>query len=168
MSRKSRYELEKVRQKPLAPAEFRRRLLRFALLAVAVAAGSLGIGMVGYHAIEGQDWTDAYLNAAMILSGMGEVDPLRTEAGKIFAATYAIFSGVVFLAVAGLVFGPLIHRLLHKFHFDEDEVEDPQDDADAVERSGRQSAASPEPRRSSGGRRKAAPARRPAARGHQH
>ncbi len=76
MSQK-KYELERVRQKPLSRAEFRARLVRFALVALAIALIALAIGMVGYHELEGLSWTDSYLNAAMILSGMGQVDPLE-------------------------------------------------------------------------------------------
>lgn len=113
--------LESRRQRPLSPAEFRRRLGGYVFAAVVLVAAALGIGMAGYHVLEGLGWIDAFLNASMILGGMGPVSPLRTDAGKLFAGFYALFAGLVFLAVIGLVFAPLIHRLLHKFHFDEDD-----------------------------------------------
>ena len=112
--------LENRRQKPLSPAQFRARLGRYLLVATGLVAVSLFVGMAGYHQLEGLCWVDAFLNAAMILGGMGPVAPLTTAAGKIFAGLYALFAGLVFLAVIGLVFAPLIHRLLHQFHFDED------------------------------------------------
>jgi hypothetical protein len=100
---------------------FALRLARHLAAAVAVLAVSLAGGVVGYRWTEGMPWLDALLNAAMILSGMGPVDTLRTEAGKLFASGYAIFSGVAFLAVAGVVLAPALHRLLHRFHLDEED-----------------------------------------------
>jgi hypothetical protein len=86
----------------------------------AFAAGlvflSLFAGVLGYREFESMTWIDALLNASMILGGMGPVDPLRTEAGKLFASLYALYSGVVFLATVALVLAPLAHRLLHRFH----------------------------------------------------
>ncbi|NQD38249.1 hypothetical protein HPT27_14570 [Permianibacter sp. IMCC34836] len=121
--RRDLFELsfEHKRQAPLSAARFRHRLygyLGFALLVIAVA---LSIGMLGYHFIEGMRWIDAFLNAAMILGGMGPVSELKTDLGKLFAGCYALFAGLVFLAAAGLIFGPLVHRLLHRFHFAEDD-----------------------------------------------
>lgn len=92
--------------------------LAFALILVGVA---LAIGIVGYHVLEGLSWTDSFLNASMILGGMGPVDPMKTEAGKIFAGCYALFSGLAFIGLAGLLFLPVAHRLLHKFHYEDDE-----------------------------------------------
>ncbi len=114
--------LEGRSQRPLSPAAFRRRLLRFVLAAALLVAVALGVGMAGYHLLEGQGWIDAFLNASMILGGMGPVGPLNTDRGKLFAGFYALFAGLIFLAVIGLVFAPLIHRLLHKFHFDEEDA----------------------------------------------
>jgi hypothetical protein len=102
---------------PLLPrAQFLLRLARHAAAALLLFAGSLGIGVLGYHELEGLAWIDALLNASMILGGMGPVDALRTEAGKIFASLYALYSGLVVLVVAGVIFAPLLHRLLHRFH----------------------------------------------------
>ena len=75
--------------------------------------------MLGYHLLEGFSWIDSLLNASMILGGMGPVDQLKTDSGKIFASFYALFSGIVFLVVAGVIFAPIIHRFMHKFHIDE-------------------------------------------------
>ncbi len=78
--------------------------------------GSLFLGMCGYHYFEGMTWVDAFVDAAMILSGMGPVSPLHTSAGKVFAGSYALFSGIVFLVTVAIVFSPVIHRFFHKFH----------------------------------------------------
>lgn len=105
---------------PLLPLRvFIRRLLKFGVLAAAVILVALTIGTVGYHTIEGLNWVDSLLNASMILSGMGMVAELHTTAGKLFASAYALFSGVIFLTVAVILFTPLLHRLLHHFHLDE-------------------------------------------------
>lgn len=76
--------------------------------------------MFGYHHFEKMSWIDAYVNAAMILSGMGPVEALHTSEGKLFAGTYALFSGIVFLVVIAIIFAPVVHRFLHQFHMDED------------------------------------------------
>ncbi|MBN9463171.1 MAG: hypothetical protein J0H00_18345 [Burkholderiales bacterium] len=102
----------------LTPQRFRHRMGRYVLAAAALVWVSLAVGMLGYHYLESLPWIDAFLNAAMILGGMGPVDTLRTPGGKLFAGLYALYAGVLFLAVAGLVFGPLMHRLLHRFHVD--------------------------------------------------
>ncbi len=107
--------------KPLIPrADYHRRLVGAAGLALLLIVVSLGVGMVGYHAIEGMSWIDAYLSAAMILSGMGPVgEPLSTE-GKLFAGTYALYSGFVALICVGVLGAPVLHRFLHRFHIEED------------------------------------------------
>ena len=79
---------------------------------------SLGIGTVGYHITANLGWVDAFLNASMILTGMGPVDKLETETAKVFASLYAIFSGVAFLTFCGVLFTPIYHRFIHKFHLD--------------------------------------------------
>ncbi|QDV90096.1 hypothetical protein RAS2_11720 [Phycisphaerae bacterium RAS2] len=94
------------------------RLLRAGALAVGIVLASLGIGVVGYHCFEDLPWIDSLLNASMILGGMGPVDQVKTTGGKLFASLYALFSGVVFLTVAAVLFGPVVHRLLHRFHLD--------------------------------------------------
>jgi hypothetical protein len=85
-----------------------------------------GIGIFGYRFIAGLSWVDAVMNAAMILGGMGPVDPILTTAGKLFAAGYALFSGVVFLGAAGVFGAPLLHRILHNFHLEIDETPAPE------------------------------------------
>lgn len=109
------------RSEPLLPrAAFVRRLALHASASLGLVALSLGIGVMGYHGFEGLSWVDSILNAAMILGGMGPVNELHTVRGKLFAAGYALFSGIVFLVAAGVLFAPLVHRLLHKFHLEMD------------------------------------------------
>ena len=104
---------------PLLPrAAFLRRLARHGGIAFALVAVSLAIGILGYHVLEGLAWIDALLNAAMILGGMGPVDQVHTTGGKIFAAFYALYSGLIVLAVAAVLFAPLLHRFLHRFHLE--------------------------------------------------
>ena len=112
------------RKMPLLPRPaFYVRVARSLALAFAVVLVSLGIGMAGYHGIEGLSWLDAFLNAAMILSGMGPVAPMQTSAGKLFAGCYALFSGLALITTVAVVFAPLFHRFLHKFHMDADSRE---------------------------------------------
>ena len=82
---------------------------------------TLLLGMAGYHWLEGLSWIDAYVNAAMILGGMGPVAELHTRAGKLFAGTYALFAGLVFVVGIGVVMAPVLHRAMHRFHLDEKE-----------------------------------------------
>ena len=120
----SGHDLEHRRQPPIAFPAFLFRLAKSLIEAGCLVALALGGGMLGYHVLEGLPWLDAFLNSAMILGGMGPVNVLQTDAGKLFAGMYALFSGLVFLVVVGLVFAPLAHRLLHLFHFDADVVDD--------------------------------------------
>lgn len=108
--------------KPLLPRRvYYRRLARSAALGAGVLAAALGLGMIGYHALEKLPWIDAFLNAAMILSGMGPVATLQTEAGKLFAGGYALFSGIALITTLGIIFAPVVHRFLHKFHLEDEE-----------------------------------------------
>jgi hypothetical protein len=105
------------RHHPLAtPALFTRRLLAHAAASAGLVGGSLGIGVLGYHALEGLPWLDALLNASMLMGGMGPVDTLHTTAGKLFASAYALYCGLVLLVAAGILLAPVLHRLLHRFH----------------------------------------------------
>ncbi len=99
------------------------RLLHSVFVVILFIGVALGAGMLGYRYFEGMEWTDSFLNASMILGGMGPVDPMKSEGGKIFAGMYALFSGLAFLVVAGFLFGPIAHRILHSFHYDADEEE---------------------------------------------
>jgi hypothetical protein len=108
------------RSQPLLPRPaFYRRLLGHAVMAGAILAACLGVGMAGYHFLERLSWLDAFVNASMILSGMGPVAELKTSAGKLFAGCYALFSGVAFLTTIGLLLAPIAHRLLHQFHLEQ-------------------------------------------------
>jgi hypothetical protein len=110
------------RDEPLAtPAQFRKHLYRSATFAFVIIAVSLAIGVVGYRVFGGlTSWVDCLYNASMILGGMGPVDELHGDAGKIFASLYAIYSGVVLLASVGILLAPLFHRILHRFHIEAD------------------------------------------------
>lgn len=87
--------------------------ISFGIVFIVIA---LGIGMWGYHAFENMSWVDAFANASMILSGMGPLTPLYTNKGKMFAGFYALFSGLTFIFMVGVIFSPIIHRFFHKFH----------------------------------------------------
>lgn len=110
------------RSEPLIPrTAFIQRLARHGGIAFVVLSGSLVIGILGYRGFEGEEWIDSLLNASMILGGMGPVGELHTVAGKLFASFYALYSGVVFLVVAGLLFAPVFHRFIHRFHLEQEE-----------------------------------------------
>lgn len=115
------FRYEHRRQKPLDRKQFVLRLLKSVGFAFVLISVALFTGVYGYHALEDLSWTDAFLNASMILGGMGPVDAMKTEAGKIFAGCYALFSGLAFIGLAGLLFMPIAHRLLHRFHYEDDE-----------------------------------------------
>ena len=107
------------RTEPLLPRrKFLRRLAMHGLAAGGVVAVSLSLGILGYHFLAGLSWIDALLNAAMILTGEGPVDPMRTATAKLFASFYALFSGVVFLAIWSILVVPVAHRLLHRLHLE--------------------------------------------------
>ena len=106
------------RTPPLPPRRFARRMANHVAVAAALIALSLLVGMWGYEHYEHLLWRDAFLNTAMLLGGMGPVDPLRTNGGKVFAGIFALYAGVVFLVVAGLFLVPVIHRIAHLFHFE--------------------------------------------------
>lgn len=98
------------------------RLLKSLGTALIVVLIALGIGASGYHWIVGLSWIDAVLNAAMILSGMGEINELTTSPAKLFASAYALFSALVFLSVTGVLLLPIAHRFLHLFHHRKDDT----------------------------------------------
>jgi len=104
--------------KPLPRAAFVSRLLAHLAAALCLLAVSLGIGMLGYMGFENLSAMDAFLNAAMLLGGMGPVNAPITSAGKLFAGLYALYAGLVFVVAAALIFAPIAHRALHKFHWD--------------------------------------------------
>ena len=108
------------RQPPLGRSFFIQRLMRHGVVAVAIIAVSLAFGVVGFHVTEHYSWLDSYLNAAMLLGGMGQVNPITTDGGKLFAGTYALYAGLVVIVIMGLMLAPVIHRVLHKYHWDVD------------------------------------------------
>ena len=112
------------RHAPLAPrARFLRRVATNFGLAMLVIGGSLAWGMWGYRYFEHLRWIDAFLNAAMLLGGMGPVETLQTEGGKLFAGIYALYAGMVVLVAASILIAPLFHRFIHRFHLEQREDE---------------------------------------------
>jgi len=105
-------------QKLLPRAEFVSRLLAHVAAAFCLLAVSIGIGMLGYMGLETLSAMDAFLNAAMLLGGMGPVNAPITSAGKLFAGLYALYAGLVFIVASALIFAPIAHRVLHQFHWD--------------------------------------------------
>src|SRR4029078_13550174 len=108
-------------KRPISIAAFGRRMLRHGALALAVTLASIALCMAGYMYYENLPWRDAFLNTAMLMGGMGPVDPPKTDGGKMFAGLYALYAGLVFLLVAGVVVAPVLHRILHHFHWAEKE-----------------------------------------------
>jgi hypothetical protein len=105
------------RHEKLAPFPvFAKRLGRAVALASCIVGPVLIIGILGYHWLGGLDWIDSLLEASMILGGMGPVNPITTTGAKLFASAYALFSGLVFIGVMGIVLTPVVHRVMHEFH----------------------------------------------------
>ena len=92
------------------------------MIALGLIVVALSLGLAGYHFIAGFDWIDSLLEASMILGGMGPVRELPNQTAKVFASVYALFSGVIFIAMMGIILAPVAHRVLHKFHVDEKDV----------------------------------------------
>jgi hypothetical protein len=112
---------EKRTEAVLAPQQFIVRLTRSIGVALVLIAVSLAIGMAGYHLLEHLSWMDSFLNAAMLLGGMGPVNPPVTEDGKLFAGVYALYCGLAVILIAGVILAPVAHRILHSFHVEGDE-----------------------------------------------
>ncbi len=108
-------------QRLLSRFEFFLRLLRSVMVALGLVTASLFMGAIGYHYFEKLPWIDAVLNASMILTGMGPVDRVQSTGGKVFATGYALFSGVIFLTLAAVLFAPVLHRMIHRFHLETDD-----------------------------------------------
>lgn len=107
------------KQPLLTRSQFTRRVLAHMGIVVGAVAIALAAGIAGYHFIGGLGWLDALLNASMILGGMGPVDPLHSDAAKLFASFYALFSGLVFIGVLAVALAPFLHRLMHRLHIEE-------------------------------------------------
>ena len=105
-------------QPVIAHGQFMVRLFHSGAVALVLIAASLFAGMIGYHLLEQLSWLDAFLNAAMLLGGMGPVDPPQSAGGKLFAGLYALYCGLVVILVAGLMLAPVAHRILHRFHME--------------------------------------------------
>lgn len=112
------------KQPLISKQAFIKRAGLYALSAFLLVAVSWLIGILGYRLLEGMSWVDSALNAAMILGGMGPVNQLYTNAGKLFASFYALFSGIAFLVSIAVLLAPIIHRLMHKFHLQVNDGED--------------------------------------------
>lgn len=110
------YEHRSVR--PLSRRAFLARVGRHAALSGSVVIGSLLVGMAGYQHFEALAWRDAFLNAAMLLGGMGPVNAPQSPGGKLFAGFYALYAGLLFIGVTGLMLAPVVHRILHHFHWE--------------------------------------------------
>jgi hypothetical protein len=114
------------RHEKLAPLPvFIKRVAVSLALSICLILVVLSFGIAGYHWIAGFDWVDSLLEASMILGGMGPVNQLTTTGSKIFASGYALFSGLIFIAVVGVGLSPILHRMFHKFHLDEKDIEPP-------------------------------------------
>jgi hypothetical protein len=117
--RRHLFSYETRSERLLDPHRFVRRMLGHSAVALTLVAFSLLLGMSGYVYFESLSWTDAFLNSAMLLGGMGPVNAPMTEGGKLFAGWYALYAGLIFLIVAGVLGAPVVHRVLHRFHLDE-------------------------------------------------
>ncbi len=100
--------------------------LIFSIIGLGIILLSLGIGMLGYHHYAGMNWVDAFVNAAMILAGMGPFSPLENEPAKIFAGCYALYSGIALVTTLAVIFAPIVHRFLHRFHLEESNTSSPE------------------------------------------
>ena len=113
---------ERKHQKIAPLSVFIKRLSGYIAIAILFILVALFIGIAGYHWVAGLSWVDSLLNASMILGGMGPVNLLTNTGAKVFASAYALFSGLVFIAVMGIVFSPIMHRMLHRFHIDDKDL----------------------------------------------
>jgi hypothetical protein len=107
-------------EQPLTRRRFMGRMARHAGFGVALIAGSLVLGMWGYHEFAQEEWIDAFLNSAMLLGGMGPVGDVPTRKGKLFAGLFALYAGMVFLVLIATILTPIFHRVMHRFHWDAD------------------------------------------------
>ena len=123
MSKRRLLEYESKHQALLNRQDFARRLWTNAGVAFLLICASLGIGMCGYHFFEGLEWIDAFVNAAMILSGMGPLAQIHSFSGKLFAGFYALYSGLSLILIAGFLIAPVVHRIFHRFHLEDDDRE---------------------------------------------
>jgi hypothetical protein len=111
-------KFEKRHEQLIPRSKFFLRLVKFALLSVGIIAFSLIFGILGYRLSEGMPWVDAFLNAAMLMGGMGQVTVLHTDAGKLFAGVYALYCGFILIVSVAIFLAPIFHRFLHRFHLE--------------------------------------------------
>ena len=123
-AKNSYFDFEHSRAKLASRGIFRKRLKKAGFISIVVFTISLFIGILGYHLLAGLPWVDSFLNASMILGGMGPVDTLTNKGAKIFAGCYALFSGVAFISGMAIFVTPILHRFLHKFHLDDKNLGD--------------------------------------------
>ena len=116
------FEFERKHERLLTRRQFAGRLAHAGAFAGLLVAVALSIGTFGYHFFAHFSWIDAWLNATMILTGMGPVGEIRNFGGKLFASFYALFSGIAFITSIAVILAPLLHRLLHRFHIDEKDL----------------------------------------------
>ena len=121
MAQRGLLRYESRHQPLLSRGQFAKRFGRSVGVATLIVGLSLLAGMAGYHYIEGMEWIDAFANASMILSGMGPLGPLQTRGGKLFAGFYALYSGLALILATGIIFAPVVHRMLHRFHLETEE-----------------------------------------------
>ena len=107
--------------KVIKPSHLFWHMMRNSSIGLLLIAAALFMGMLGYHLTEKLDWVDSFVNAAMILGGMGPVNTLKTDAGKLFAGCYALFSGLAFIAIVAIILAPVIHKFIHKIHLESNE-----------------------------------------------
>ena len=111
---------ERRTHRPISQAAFLWRLARHLGYSTVGVLGTLLMGMAGYHLTERLSWLDAFLNAAMLLGGMGPVNAPQTDGGKLFAGLYALFCGMIVILITGVILAPIVHRVMHRFHWVED------------------------------------------------
>ena len=107
---------ERRNERLISRMAFARRMASHSGYAAVLVAASLAAGMLGYHVFDELPWADAFVDASMLLGGMGPVNPLRGTAAKLFAGIFALYSGLVFLALTAFMLAPVFHRVLHAFH----------------------------------------------------
>jgi hypothetical protein len=123
------------KSRPLLPRrKFYQRMARSVGVVAGIVVCSLLLGSAGYHCFDGLPWIDALLNAAMILAGMGPVDPVKSTAAKLFATFYALYSGIAFLTMVAILMAPLLHRFLHAFHLEISETDSEADEEEPIEK----------------------------------
>ncbi len=111
-------------QRPISTRLFFVRMVRHTLFLSVFVIGSVVVGTAGYHWIDGSAWIDGFVNACMLLGGMGQVGDIKTTGGKVFASLFALYAGLVFLIGGAVLLTPILHRVMHKFHWDADHQDD--------------------------------------------